>query len=521
MNACRAAQAISIKDENCSAVSAEKDQLLKRLNRLWEVVDSKDSQDGVSRSQGTTPLPVRGVSNQDSVGKYRLKRLLGTGAFGVVYEAYDQDLGRKVALKLPRLEVLLDQEKRTRFSHEALVAAQLDHPGIVRVYEAQLNDAEPYIASALCQGPTLAQWLKEDPNRADDWRQIVLIVAEVADAIDYAHRQGVFHRDIKPANILMEPQPPTYDPQANDVVEVWTPKVTDFGLAKLINLQATDTRSSLMLGTPAYMAPELLTRAGSSLAPSATSDVYSLGVVLHESLTGQLPISGGDYIEALDNVRKCAPVPLRKHRPSLPEGLEKVCRKCLEKNPETRYLSAGELAHDLRQVVAGKPIEGKSTRWRERLGFWLTRPERVSDAGWFTVVWESIFVTWLLLIVVLLPVIRGIEIPHQVYYSSLAVVLAAVSVGPVIYFGWLTTRKVRWGLYAGLVLTGVKLPLFIRAVFAQGLYFEELFQGNALLKLAFHLMFAICMSIQAVLFIGAYLADRKHDVCRPSTELLN
>ena len=123
MNACRAAQAISIKDENCSAVSAEKEQLLKRLNRLWEVVDSKDSQDGVSRSQGTTRLPVRGVSNQDSVGKYSLKRLLGTGAFGVVYEAYDHDLGRKVALKLPRLEVLLDEEKRTRFSHEALVAA--------------------------------------------------------------------------------------------------------------------------------------------------------------------------------------------------------------------------------------------------------------------------------------------------------------------------------------------------------------------------------------------------------------
>ena len=201
MNACRAAQATPVTNENYCPVSADKDQIINRLDRLLEVADSKDSPNGVSRAEGASALPVRDVSDQDCVGKYHLKRLLGTGAFGVVYEAYDQDLGRKVALKLPRLEVLLDQEKRARFSHEAVVAAQLDHPGIVRVYEAQLNDAEPYIASALCQGPTLAQWLVEDPNRADDWRQIVMIVAEVADAIDYAHGQGVFHRDIKPAKI--------------------------------------------------------------------------------------------------------------------------------------------------------------------------------------------------------------------------------------------------------------------------------------------------------------------------------
>ena len=499
----------------------EEDQILNHLDRLWKVADARDAQSDRADARQTQTQATGSVSDHDRIGKYRLVRLLGMGAFGVVYQAHDEDLGRDVALKLPRLEVLLDKEKLTRFSQEAVVAAQLDHPGIVRVYEAQLNDPKPYIASALCLGPTLSQWLEENSARDKNWREIVLIMAEVADAAAYAHRQGVFHRDIKPANILLEPRRPSTDAEhvaVEGFESQWMPKLTDFGLAKIVDMRSTETRSSLILGTPAYMAPEHLLRDGSQSSSEDAADIYSLGAVLYEALASQPPIPGSDYIETLDNIRKRTSIDLCQHRPDLPASLAKVCRICLQKNPEARYSSAGQLANDLRHVVAGEPITGKPARLSERVAFWSTRPQRINDAGWFTVIWQSILAVWMLLSLAVAPLLGAEAFPHKGYYSLMVVGLIVFSFGPLLYCGWLTVKKVRWGLYGGLVLSCIKLPLFVRAVFYEGLYFEELFQDNALLKVAFHLLFVICILIQTVLYVSAFLADRKYDVCR-GTEL--
>jgi len=504
-------------------VNFEEDQILNHLDRLWKVAEARDAQTGGADAQPIERQTAGDVSDYGRIGKYRLIRLLGMGAFGVVYLAHDENLERDVALKLPRLEVLLDKEKLTRFSQEAVVAAQLDHPGIVRVYEAQLNDAKPYIATALCLGPTLSQWLEGDSNRVENWWEIVLMLAEVADAVEYAHRQGVFHRDIKPANILLEPVGPS--DQAEDggdegLQPRWMPKLTDFGLAKLVDLRNTGTRSSLIVGTPSYMAPEDLFRDGSPSSPEGASDIYSLGAVLYEALAGQPPIPGTDYIEVLDNIRKSTSVNLRQHRPDLPEALAKVCRICLQRNPNARYGSARQLASDLRQVVAGQPIVGRPVRFKERVAFWCTRPQRVSDVGWFTVIWQSILAVWLLLSLTVAPMLGATMLPHKEYYAILVVGLILLSSGPLICCGWLTIKKVRWALYAGLALSCIKLPLYVRAVFYEGLYFEELFQGNALLKVSFHLLFVVCISIQLVLYVSAFWADRKYDVCR-ATEQAN
>jgi len=501
--------------------SSEEDSIANRIDRVMGSMDSdpfKDIENTLS-NRPTGPLSIK-----DKIGKYRLVRFLGAGSFGMVYHARDEELERDVAIKLPRLEVLVNQEKLERFFHEALIAAKLDHPGIVRVYEAQLRDAEPYIASALCKGPTLAGWLA-DPNFKDvAWQEIVLLIAEVADAVDYAHRQSVFHRDIKPANILLEPRAttdettPRTDVVAKDAMPEkfplqWFPKLTDFGMAKLVDLRSIDTRSSLMLGTPAYMAPEQLSGDGVAVEISAASDMYSLGTVLYESLTGQLPTSGSSYIEVLDNIRKGTPVPLRKIRPDLPKSLEQVCSMCLEKNPQARYVSANQLATDLRHVAAGRPIEGRPPGAVERIGYWSTRPQRVRDAGWYTVIWQSIILLWLLLSVLIMPLLTDVSITNWDRYLVTVAALCTLSVGPMIWCGWLTARRVRWGLYLGLALSSVKMILFARTLFAQGLHFEELFQGNQILKITVHFLFILCMTFQLVLYLCAFFADRRHNVC--------
>ncbi len=478
-----------------------------QLDQMWHVAGLTDQNQSPERSEVITDTDSR-------IGKYRLIRLLGTGSFGVVYQAHDEELDRDVALKLPRLEVLLDEEKRKRFAKEAVMAARLDHPGIVSVYEAKLDDSRPYIASALCHGPTMQNWLSS--NQDIDWRQIVNLIAQIADSVHYAHQHSIFHRDIKPANILLEPLSNT-DAQSTTQEPGWQPKLTDFGLAKFAQLRSTDTRSSIMLGTPAYMAPENLLRKGTQSATrpkalDAAADIYSLGVILFESLTGQLPVAGEDYIELLDSIRENSPIALRRIRPELPRSLEKICCMCLEKNPEARYRSAGELAADLRNVLAGRRVDARPPSRLARLHYWGTQPQRVTDAGWFTVCWQSIAALWLLCALVL-PLLMDISFPNWNYYAMLIPGLVVLSSGPVIALGWLTTKKVRWGLYAGLVLTSIKMPFFLRALVAEGLYLEELFQGNELMKLVFHFLFVLCLSLQLILYCCAVLADRKHNVC--------
>lgn len=183
------------------------------------------------------------------VGKYILQRIVGRGSFGVVYQAYDPELDREVALKLPRPEVLIDAERLKRFEGEATTAAQLDHPAIVPIFDAQFTGPVPYIASAYCGGPDLGDWLAARKTPVEP-QQAAEFVAQLAEAVHYAHQQGVLHRDLKPSNIMLEPCD-TSSPSAE--LADYEPRLTDFGLAKLVQASLHDTRSSLLVGTPLYM----------------------------------------------------------------------------------------------------------------------------------------------------------------------------------------------------------------------------------------------------------------------------
>src|SRR5262249_25341052 len=245
-----------------------------------------------------------------------------------------------------------------RFQREARAAAGLDHPHIVPVYEAGAVGPVCYIASAYCPGPTLAQWLKRR-DQPVPVREAAELVATLAEAVQHAHGRGVGHRDLKPGNVLLA---------ADD-----TPRVTDFGLAKVFGAEgeASQTQSGAVVGTPSYMAPEQAGGQRKAVGPAA--DVYALGAVLYELLTGRPPFVAETTLDTLLLVRTEEPVPPGRLRPKLPRDLETVCLKCLQKEPGQRYTSAAALADDLRRWANGEPIRarpvstwGRAWRWARR-----------------------------------------------------------------------------------------------------------------------------------------------------------
>lgn len=459
-------------------------EVVERLGRMWAVSTPEVFSPG-ELSPGSGPDEgLRGLK----FGRFQLRGLRGQGAFGVVYLARDTQLDRDVAIKVPRTQVLADADKRRRFKAEAATAAMLDHAGIITVYEADLASPTPYIASALCPGPDLGEWLAA-VHPAVSWQEAATFVAALADAVEYAHRKGVFHRDLKPSNVLLAPlgDCPHFvsavddqtDWQSRKIVtgkesvsgEMGTvpltnrygplaeyqPKITDFGLAKLAQAAATDTRSSMLLGTPLYMAPEQL-EANRDAAPAA-GDVYSLGCILYELVTGRPPIEGDSYIQILDRLRDQPPAPLRRLAPGTPKDLERVSAKCLEKDPAARYASAGELAADLRACVNGAPIQSREAGWISRFKYWCTRPQRIRDAGWYTLCVEMLLVGWTGLTIAgasRFDAYSAIELRQLAIEFVLLMLVVNV---PMMIVGWYTTRNRGWAIYAGLVLTIVNMLL--------------------------------------------------------------
>jgi tRNA A-37 threonylcarbamoyl transferase component Bud32 len=422
------------------------DEVVERLERLW-----------------SPSAPLAGWTNDFRglrLGRYDLRGLRGQGAFGVVYLAHDTQLNRDVAIKIPRAQVLADVEKRHRFEAEASTAAMLDHSGIVTVYEADLVGPTPYIASAFCSGPDLGQWL-EGEHAVVSWSDAAAFVSQLADAVEYAHQKGVYHRDLKPSNVLLSPvgQANGNDGEGDggDRLSNYQPKITDFGLAKLAQVTAAETRSSLLLGTPLYMAPEQLE--SNRGAPPAAADVYSLGCLLYELVAGRPPLEGETYVEMLDRLREVKPAPLRKLRSEAPRELETVCAKCLEKDPAARYETAGQLAADLRACVTGGPIEARDPSLISRFKYWCTRPQRIRDAGWYTLCVELLLVAWTGITMV---GAQGFDTYSAAEKSQLAIefVLLILAVNlPMMVAGWYTTRHRGWAIYAGLILTVINLFL--------------------------------------------------------------
>jgi tetratricopeptide (TPR) repeat protein len=315
------------------------------------------------------------------LGRFEIRRELGQGGYGIVFLAWDPNLGREVALKVPRADILVTPELRERFRQEARAAAGLDHPHIVPVYDAGEVGPISFIASAYCPGITLAQWLK-DRSEPVPCEEAASLLAMLADAVQHAHSRGVLHRDLKPANVLMQnadcrlqiakTNPPSALQSEISNLQSAIAKIADFGLAKIVTgAPATATQSGAVVGTPSYMAPEQAR--GESKNISTAADVYGLGAILYELLTGRPPFQAETALDTLVRVMHDEPVPPHRLRPGLPRDLETICLKCLQKEPERRYASAAALAEDLRRFLAREPVLARPVSTGERLWRWCRR----------------------------------------------------------------------------------------------------------------------------------------------------
>jgi hypothetical protein len=262
---------------------------------------------------------------------------------GVVYRAWQSGLGRIVALKVLLNASTASAIEVARFRAEATSAAQLDHPHIVPVYGVGDHDGRPYFIMRLIEGQSLARYLADGPIAA---RESARLLAPIARAIDYAHRRGVLHRDLKPSNILIDRE--------------GTPHVADFGLAKRLDSGAGLTSPGAIVGTPGYMSPEQVSGGRGPIGPA--SDVYGLGAILYQMLTGRPPFQAATALDTVFLVLEQDPVPPRLLNPRVDRDLELVAIKCLQKPVELRYASAFALAADLEAYLAGEPISARSGR---------------------------------------------------------------------------------------------------------------------------------------------------------------
>ena len=295
-------------------------------------------------------------------GDYELLEEIARGGMGVIYKARQVSLNRIVALKMILAGQLASADDVKRFHTEAEAVANLQHPNIVAIHEVGEHEGQHYFSMDYIDGQSLAAKLTAGPLPP---REAAELLQQVAAAVGYAHRRGVIHRDLKPANILLD--------------QNGQPRVTDFGLAKRIEGGSELTGTGQILGTPSFMPPEQAAAKTDQIGP--LSDVYALGAVLYNMLTGRAPFQAASPLETLLQVLEQPPVAPRGLNANVPRDVEAICLKCLEKKSCRRYAAAEELADDLGRFLRGEPIQARRRTVLTLALYWMRRPERMRDAG--------------------------------------------------------------------------------------------------------------------------------------------
>jgi tetratricopeptide (TPR) repeat protein len=339
-------------EEVCQACPELLPEVLNRLGRLRELEAQVDSWFPIPGSIAGSFEPPDGRIPQ--ISGYEIQAILGRGGMGIVYKARHLRLSRVVALKMLQAGAYAGAHERARFQREAQVVAGLRHANIVQVYDVGDHDGCPFFTMELLEGGSLVQALAGTPRPA---RQMAGLLVVLAEAVQVAHQAGIVHRDLKPGNILLTAQ--------------GAPKVADFGLARHFEGEPALTLSGTRMGTPSYMAPEQVVGKARMIGPAA--DIYALGALLYEMLTGRPPFRGVTAAETERQVMDEEPVAPSRLNTKLPRDLETICLKCLSKEPQRRYASAAALADDLKRFVEGRPIQARPVSWVERSWRWCRR----------------------------------------------------------------------------------------------------------------------------------------------------
>lgn len=332
--------------------------LARELIAIWGTIIVTDAIGSHEASVVAHSNPGSGESNAwrltipCNFGDYRLVEEIGRGGMGVVYRAEQISLGRQVAVKMILKDQLASDAERQRFFAEARATAQLQHPGIVPVYDVGEIDGRPYFAMQYVQGRTLYELIN---SASIDERYAVSILEMISRAVDFAHQNGVLHRDIKPSNILVD--------------EKGVARLTDFGLAKQTDAGESLTRTGVVLGTPSYMSPEQASGRMGNISPA--SDVYSLGSVLYHTLTGRPPFVAKSTMDMLLQVMEQDPPSPRLLNPKIDRDLEMILVRCLQKPPDLRYPTAAKLADDLEAFLKDEPISAKSGQFAQVVARWF------------------------------------------------------------------------------------------------------------------------------------------------------